>query len=456
MGKRLTESEFFDIICKKYNGVFDFSNTEFNGCENVVKFKCVKCGNELELLPKRLLYEEYKCKECYTYKKKDWLKICKEIHGDEYDYSLSNYERANKKVEIIHKRCGTHFFMTPNNHTNRHSPQGCPKCNGKKKKTTKEFISESERIFGKGAIIYSKTNYVNAHTELIMTCPIHGDFFITPNKHLSRKVGCQKCSKEKNAASGRISEQIFYERCKSKFGNKFTYVNGNYNGMDKSFTFICKKHGEQEKIASAHLNSKCGCNLCANEKLTTPKTTISELKEMVFRKYGDLYTFKTQDFTKMRCLMKFTCKVHGDFYETPTNLLRGCKCKKCQIKYSLEDEIKEFLEKIGEEYISQYRNNWLDKLSLDFYLPKYNRAIECQGRQHYELVNSFGGKEAYKKQLERDGRKLSKCLENGVKLLYFTHYNFKSKVPSYTFISVDELFNYINTFNHGTIIEKHT
>ena len=42
MGKRLTESEFFDIICKKYNGVFDFSNTEFNGCENVVKFKCVK------------------------------------------------------------------------------------------------------------------------------------------------------------------------------------------------------------------------------------------------------------------------------------------------------------------------------------------------------------------------------------------------------------------------------
>ena len=34
----------------------------------------------------------------------------------------------------------------------------CPKCNGKKKKTTKEFISESERIFGKGAIIYSKTN----------------------------------------------------------------------------------------------------------------------------------------------------------------------------------------------------------------------------------------------------------------------------------------------------------
>ena len=88
MGKRLTESEFFDIICEKYNGVFDFSNTEFNGCENVVKFKCVKCGNELELLPKRLLYEEYKCKECYTYKKKDWLKICKEIHGDEYDYSL--------------------------------------------------------------------------------------------------------------------------------------------------------------------------------------------------------------------------------------------------------------------------------------------------------------------------------------------------------------------------------
>ena len=85
-------------------------------------------------------------------------------------------------------------------------------------------------------------------------------------------------------------------------------------------------------------------------------------------------------------------------------------------------------------------------------LGKYdgiNRKVLCR-------CNVFGGKVGYEKQLERDGRKLSKCLENGVKLLYFTHYNFKSKVPSYTFISVDELFNYINTFNHGTIIEKHT
>ena len=93
---------------------------------------------------------------------------------------------------------------------------------------------------------------------------------------------------------------------------------------------------------------------------------------------------------------------------------------------------------------------------MDFYLPKYSIAIECQGDQHYAPSSIFGGKVGYEKQLERDAKKLSRCEENGVKLLYFAHYNFESKTPKDTFNSVDELFNYINTFNHGTIIEKHT
>lgn len=63
----------------------------------------------------------------------------------------------------------------------------------------------------------------------------------------------------------------------------------------------------------------------------------------------------------------------------------------------------------------------LDKpMSLDFYLPKYNMAIECQGEQHYKPIEYFGGEKEYNLVLEKDNAKKKQYEENGVKLLYFT------------------------------------
>ena len=43
-------------------------------------------------------------------------------------------------------------------------------------------------------------------------------------------------------------------------------------------------------------------------------------------------------------------------------------------------------------YIEQKKfKDWLGAQSLDFYLPEYNIAIECQGLQHYKPVD-FAGK----------------------------------------------------------------
>ena len=42
------------------------------------------------------------------------------------------------------------------------------------------------------------------------------------------------------------------------------------------------------------------------------------------------------------------------------------------------------LEKNNIVFIEQYREKWLSKQSLDFYLPEYNIAIECQGMQHFK------------------------------------------------------------------------
>jgi lysophospholipase L1-like esterase len=66
----------------------------------------------------------------------------------------------------------------------------------------------------------------------------------------------------------------------------------------------------------------------------------------------------------------------------------------------LETEISLFLEREGIEYEEQKKFPWLKNYRLDFYLPQYNVAIECQGRQHFEAVEQFGGEEQLRLQNE--------------------------------------------------------
>ena len=39
---------------------------------------------------------------------------------------------------------------------------------------------------------YDKVFYINREEEIIITCPNHGDFYVTPKKHY-RGEGCKKC-----------------------------------------------------------------------------------------------------------------------------------------------------------------------------------------------------------------------------------------------------------------------
>lgn len=49
---------------------------------------------------------------------------------------------------------------------------------------------------------YDKVNYINARVHVIVTCPEHGDWNITPDNHL-RGYGCKKCFMDTNSFSAR-------------------------------------------------------------------------------------------------------------------------------------------------------------------------------------------------------------------------------------------------------------
>lgn len=80
----------------------------------------------------------------------------------------------------------------------------------------------------------------------------------------------------------------------------------------------------------------------------------------------------------------------------------------------------------GRKESRAWKNN-LRQQHLDFYIPEYNFAIECQGEQHYKPVDFANkGEEWAKMKFEQiknnDKRKSILCKENNVKL-YYIKYN---------------------------------
>jgi hypothetical protein len=58
---------------------------------------------------------------------------------------------------------------------------------------------------------------------------------------------------------------------------------------------------------------------------------------------------------------------------------------------------------------------------LDFYLPKYNLAIECQGKQHFKVIKSWGGEDGLKVRQDRDKIKADLCQKNNVNIEYISY-----------------------------------
>ena len=68
--------------------------------------------------------------------------------------------------------------------------------------------------------------------------------------------------------------------------------------------------------------------------------------------------------------------------------------------------------------IQHARLKFLGKQHLDIFIPSLKVAIEYQGMQHDEPIDSFGGLDAFLKNKERDELKKELCQENGIKLIY--------------------------------------
>lgn len=209
-----------------------------------------------------------------------------------------------------------------------------------------------------------------------------------------------------------------------------------FNATGFEYIFLEKYKGSMENIEVKHM--ECGnkyyvrpsnflggrrCPKCNGRAKTT-----EDVREELYNLVGDEFTL-VGEYINSSTNVTLKHEVCGkDFPIRFYNFKARMNCTRCKntgesigernIRLYLEENNYTFEREKEFEGMANERN-----LRIDFYLPKYNLAIEFNGEQHYSYDEGYWTKEEYLRQLENDDIKKKYCEDKGIELLIipYTH-----------------------------------
>lgn len=204
------------------------------------------------------------------------------------------------------------------------------------------FIKKAEAKFGK-KFDYSKLVYIDCKTPGVIICPEHGEFVVSPEKHLRLKNGCPHCDRWKRSKEEEMTFDEFVEKATQKYNHKFSYKCDNWLGLVKSrVILVCPEHGEIEINPRSHIGNltKFGCPECGKIERAKSKTkTYDKVLEEFKTLYDDFYLYPEENretYINKKSKIKIICPKHGEFVKTVQKHLSGQGCHKCKLKHLIE------------------------------------------------------------------------------------------------------------------------
>ena len=265
------------ILAKKIHGdKYDYSQVIYIDSTIPVSIYCKKCKKYFNMTLSNHTHKTkpQNCSHCCGTKKltiEEFNKRAKEVHNDEFDYSeITEIINCDTNIKIFCRKCKDYFYQTPYSHLKGSKCNG--KCSKNKKKSKEEFLNEAKEKLAENFnnFDYSKTEYVNCHTNIQIICKIHNiEFIQAPHSHLKNITGCEECKKNKKqeiANKQKLTNEDFIIKAQKIHNNKYTYSKTNYIDTYCKIIITCPKHGDFEMSPSNHIHKtlpqdcpKCKC-----------------------------------------------------------------------------------------------------------------------------------------------------------------------------------------------------
>lgn len=235
--RRLTTEEFISRAVEVHGDYYDYSDTVYKNATTKIKILCPKHGY-FSTLPFNHLSGKG-CPECGAIKSieahslttEEFVERAKLVHGDKYDYSITNYTGIENPISFI---CPEHGVVTQIANVHLHTKIGCAACAGNKKLTTEEFIDRAIKVHG-DKYDYSQVNYINTATKVKIICSKHGEFWQAPQDHIQGK-GCPKCRQSK----GEMFISNVLDKLKLPYKTQVSIVNSFFTQNKVVLDFVVK------------------------------------------------------------------------------------------------------------------------------------------------------------------------------------------------------------------------
>lgn len=346
------------------------------------------------------------------------------------------------------------------------------------RKTNEEFKAELYKI---NPNILPLEKYVNARTKMQCKCLLHNIVWSTTPQRLLYGCGCKRCTSEKISNSNKTSREDYISQLKEKFEDKITLLSDYTKISDKmqfkcnicghiwvSDAFHLLRSGSCPKCAGRVVSTaerisiiesfgkvtvlekifnmtekikvKCnfcghifygyqyllvkgsGCKKCSDHQngISLRKSHEQFVQEMaIIHPELKVLSQYVNAITSVQCL----CIICGNIWDSSTadSLLHGNGCPRCALS---NGEKRVCIYMLNHKILYTAQKKFPDlfgigggQLSYDFFIPHYNLLIECQGEQHFEPVEYFGGIDKFKKQQEHDQRKREYAQNHNINLL---------------------------------------
>lgn len=244
--------ELIEVHGNKYG--YQFVNYTLG--KNLITIFCYECNDTFEQTFSNHK-EGQNCGNCYKNSQKTWdefLNDFKLIHGNKYDYSESTFVNTRTKIDIKCNKCNQIFSQLPYAHS---EGQRCSHCNPSKKSNTEEFIKKAKAKHKDHNYDYSKVDYKNDKTKVIIGCDeCKKDFNQKPKDHL-KGSRCSHCY----GTPKKTTEQ-FVKEMEEKYGNKYSYDLVVYETNAIKVSMICNECENIFKTTPNHLLQDIGCPYC--------------------------------------------------------------------------------------------------------------------------------------------------------------------------------------------------
>lgn len=355
---KYNNTEEFVAVVRKLFPEYDYSLVEYVDLRTHVLIKCNKHGIK-RMRPDQLL-EGHRCRQCSidanTCTTESFIKKARLKHGDRYDYSLTNYINKSCKVTII---CKIHGAFSQNAASHINQSCGCKKCaieEGKplRRSTKEQFITKCQKTYPDANYDYSKVEYVDYNTEVILICPIHDEFKITPD-NLFHGVYCHDCKKEKQR---QVYANEFLCQAKEKFGSKFDYSKVKYVDTKTDVEIICDVHGSIMMRPGSHLWSITGCHKCGMNKTANDiKLTTEQFIAKATEYHNNRYDYSKTVYTRACDPIIIGCLEHNFYSQIASDHISGTGCPDCGRKQRSDATrltLEEFIIKSNEAHNNKY------------------------------------------------------------------------------------------------------